>query len=165
MSHSKQKQQVVTSPLPAVKNGQWGKLPADHFGYASHAQRRAKRGLEEWEMVNDHLCEHSGNINNGRWTRITLIVSTLATVLLYLYGVEINPPHSQEWFVGAYREEVFVAVFFCVLLYTSMLLKLIFENKKEGSKRGEQRVLIAVLLGVLCAMLLGVLQLFFGILL
>jgi len=162
MSHSKQKRSIANSNLSPVKNAQWEKLPSDHFGYMNDAQRRTKRGLEEWEMVNDHSSNHASDFSNGRWTRITLIVSTVAIVLLYIYGVEINPPHTQEWFKGAYREEIFLAIFFCILLYTSMLFKLIFENKKEGTKLGEQRVLTAVLLGVVCAMILGVLQIFFG---
>ena len=97
--------------------------------------------------------------------KITLLVSTITTLLLYFYDVEITPPHALEWFEGVYREEVFLAIFFCILLYSSMLLKLILENKKEGLKLGEQRVLISVLLGVLCAILLGILQIFFGVLL
>jgi hypothetical protein len=30
---------------------QWGQNPADHFGYASDAERLAKRGMEDWELV------------------------------------------------------------------------------------------------------------------
>jgi len=38
-------------PVDDVKDPQWGKIPEDHFGYASDEERRAKRGLEDWELV------------------------------------------------------------------------------------------------------------------
>ncbi len=30
---------------------QWGKIPENNFGYASDEERRNKRGLEDWELV------------------------------------------------------------------------------------------------------------------
>lgn len=33
------------------EKGKWGELPDNHFGYASDEERRAKRGLEDWELV------------------------------------------------------------------------------------------------------------------
>ncbi|HGX93741.1 MAG TPA: hypothetical protein ENK35_10545 [Candidatus Tenderia sp.] len=33
-------------------DSQWGKKPDDHFGYASEEERLAKRGMEDWELVN-----------------------------------------------------------------------------------------------------------------
>ncbi|MGO9425245.1 MAG: hypothetical protein ACLQAR_03940 [Steroidobacteraceae bacterium] len=40
-------------PTPALGTveSQWGKLDADHFGYESEEDRKAKRGLEDWELV------------------------------------------------------------------------------------------------------------------
>jgi hypothetical protein len=32
-------------------NMQWGRIPEDNFGYASDEERRNKRGLEDWELV------------------------------------------------------------------------------------------------------------------
>jgi len=34
-----------------VASESWGKIPEDNFGYASDEERRAKRGLEDWELV------------------------------------------------------------------------------------------------------------------
>ena len=36
---------------PVHTKGDWGALPQDNFGYASNEERREKRGLEDWEMV------------------------------------------------------------------------------------------------------------------
>ena len=38
-------------PVKAVEDAKWGELPADNFGYASDEERRAKRGLEDWELI------------------------------------------------------------------------------------------------------------------
>lgn len=37
-------------PLEAVES-QWGKADAENFGYESEEDRKAKRGLEDWELV------------------------------------------------------------------------------------------------------------------
>jgi len=34
-----------------VDSKAWGEIPDDNFGYASDEERRAKRGLEDWELV------------------------------------------------------------------------------------------------------------------
>ncbi|HXH65137.1 MAG TPA: hypothetical protein VNH42_06495 [Mariprofundaceae bacterium] len=38
----------VTSPVESA----WGKQADDHYGYASDEERKRKRGLEDWELVN-----------------------------------------------------------------------------------------------------------------
>jgi uncharacterized membrane protein len=37
--------------LPQPIDPRWGQAPKDHFGYASDAERLAKRGMEDWELV------------------------------------------------------------------------------------------------------------------
>jgi hypothetical protein len=36
---------------PTPVHPEWGHNPEDHFGYASDAERLAKRGMEDWELV------------------------------------------------------------------------------------------------------------------
>ena len=38
------------APLGTVQS-QWGTSDAEHFGYRSDEDRKAKRGLEDWELV------------------------------------------------------------------------------------------------------------------
>ncbi len=38
-------------PMPSPVQSKWGETPADHFGYASDAERLARRGMEDWELV------------------------------------------------------------------------------------------------------------------
>lgn len=47
MSEQNEKQQELSE----VKDKKWGELPDDNFGYASDEERRSKRGLEDWELV------------------------------------------------------------------------------------------------------------------
>ena len=44
--------QPESKPKLSEVDGQWGKKPRDHFGYKSEEERLAKRGLEDWELVN-----------------------------------------------------------------------------------------------------------------
>ena len=45
------KEEQETKPVGEVKKADWGEIPEDNFGYASDEERRAKRGLEDWELV------------------------------------------------------------------------------------------------------------------
>jgi len=43
-------QNKPTTSLGSVEP-QWGKVDAEHFGYESDEDRKSKRGLEDWELV------------------------------------------------------------------------------------------------------------------
>ena len=43
-------QNKPTTSLGSVEP-QWGKADAEHFGYESDEDRKSKRGLEDWELV------------------------------------------------------------------------------------------------------------------
>ena len=43
-------QDKPTPSLGSVES-QWGKVDAEHFGYESDEDRKSKRGLEDWELV------------------------------------------------------------------------------------------------------------------
>ncbi|TLS67837.1 hypothetical protein FEF65_05150 [Mariprofundus erugo] len=65
---------------------QWGEQPDDHFGYASEDERRAKRGLEDWEMV-EQMSEHESNLS--AWLR-TAVGATMVGIVVFImlaYGV------------------------------------------------------------------------------
>ncbi|MEO6422638.1 MAG: hypothetical protein ABIR84_08175 [Candidatus Nitrotoga sp.] len=42
---------VTAKDLSKVDEPDWGEKPDDHFGYTSDEERLAKRGLEDWELV------------------------------------------------------------------------------------------------------------------
>jgi len=49
MSDNKRKP-LSKDELTAI-DSRWGENPADHFGYASDEERRATRGMEDWELL------------------------------------------------------------------------------------------------------------------
>jgi len=147
--------------LSPVNNAAWEAPPADHFGYASEEERRTKRGLEEWEMVGDHLPHES--LSGGRtWAKCTLIAATAITVTLYWYGVDIKPTDKEKWVIDRFREEIFAVIFFFIFLYSSMVIRLILDSQQDREKRAEKRIIVGVLAGVLFAIVLGIAQVFFG---
>ena len=50
MTKAESQNRTNSFDLDAVENN-WGVHPDDNFGYASEEERRAHRGLEDWEMV------------------------------------------------------------------------------------------------------------------
>jgi len=146
------------SPLGRTK---WDTPRADHYGYCSDEERRSKRGLEEWEMVVDHTPQEIDPATS-KWLHITLWLAAVVSAALYLADIDIHASSDGYWFIGAYRQEAFVTIFFFIFLYSSMVIKLIFDNGNDGEKPAERRVLITVFLGVLAAIVYGIMQLFFG---
>ena len=150
--------------LPPVSNAVWERPPQDNYGYTSDDERRAKRGLEEWEMLGDHL-PHEQGVNTRRWIHFTIWPALIITVVVYFLGVEIEPADEQQWYLDTFKEEIFAVIFFFVLLYVSLIFKLIYDNKREAKKVAEVWVITGVFGGVLLAIILGVIQVFFGYLL
>jgi hypothetical protein len=79
------------SKLDPIDN-QWGNQPGDNFGYASEEERRAKRGLEDWELVERMSDSQPGVFP---WFR-AVIGSVIVGVLLFLlfaYGINFITHH------------------------------------------------------------------------
>jgi len=100
----------------------WGETAEDHFGYASDEERRAKRGLEDWELV-ESIPESQKRI--PYW-----FVAIIITVLLVAVGLSFpfwgnRPGHEREWFNWGIIAALFyiaaasALVYFMVQLYGS----------------------------------------------
>ena len=79
---------------PAPINSEWGKIPEDHFGYASEEERLAKRGLEDWELV-DKIPESQHGVP---WWFLAVI----AAVLVFAIGLSFpfwgdRPGFERSW--------------------------------------------------------------------
>lgn len=101
---------------------QWGEDAQDHFGYASDEERRAKRGLEDWELV-EKIPESQMNI--PYW-----FVAIIITVLLVAIGLSFpfwgnRPGQHPDWFNWGFIAALFyiaaagALVYFMVNLYGS----------------------------------------------
>jgi hypothetical protein len=115
----------------------WGEEPQDHFGYASDEERRAKRGLEDWELV-EKIPESQEGV--PYW-----FVAIIITVLLVAIGLSFpfwgnRPGHEPEWFNWGFIAALFyiaaasALVYFMVGLYgSSSGGKLDSDKSKEPS--------------------------------
>jgi hypothetical protein len=81
-------------PLGDVEKGVWGEIPEDNFGYVSDEERRAKRGLEDWELV-EKIPESQEGV--PRW-----FLAVIVAVLLIAIGLSFpfwgdRPGYEREW--------------------------------------------------------------------
>ena len=119
---------------------EWGKAPQDHFGYASDKERLAKRGLEDWELV-DTIPESQRNV--PYW-----FIAVVAVVLLIAVGLSFpfwgdRPGYERSWInwgFGAALLYISVAgafVYFMVRLYGTHLGGKLDSDKtaQDGDKR------------------------------
>ena len=77
-----------------VTDKKWGEIPDDNFGYATDEERRSKRGLEDWEMV-EKIPQSQKNV--PKW-----FIAVIAAVLLVAIGLSFpfwgdRPGYEREW--------------------------------------------------------------------
>ena len=80
--------------LSEVNHKQWGQIPDDNFGYASDEERRNKRGLEDWELVEKIPQSQKGV---PKW-----FLAVIVAVLLVAIGLSFpfwgdRPGFEREW--------------------------------------------------------------------
>jgi hypothetical protein len=111
-----------TEILTEVEVVKWGEQPVDNFGYVSNEERLAKRGMEDWELV-EKIPESQKGI--PYW-----FVAVIITVLLVAVGLSFpfwgdRPGYERDWvdwgFVAAlfYISAAAAFVYFMVQLYGS----------------------------------------------
>ena len=107
--------------LPPVES-EWGREPDDHFGYTSDEERLAKRGMEDWELV-DRIPESQRGV--PAWFIAVVVVVMLVAVGLSFPFWGDRPGFERSWFNwGFVAALVYVVVagtlvYFMVNLYGS----------------------------------------------
>lgn len=97
MSENKRK------PLPKEQltsiDSKWGEKPEDHFGYASDEERRAMRGMEDWELL-ESIPESQKPI--PKWFIGVIIMVVLLSVGLSFpyWGDRVG--YERAWFDAGY---------------------------------------------------------------
>jgi hypothetical protein len=74
--------------------GEWGQVKADHFGYKSEEERLAKRGLEDWELV-DKIPESQRGI--PKWFIAVILVVLLVAIGLSFPFWGDRPGYERSW--------------------------------------------------------------------
>ncbi|HHH36320.1 MAG TPA: hypothetical protein ENK48_05760 [Gammaproteobacteria bacterium] len=109
--------------LGPVKS-EWGRRPEDHFGYASEEERLAKRGMEDWELV-DKIPESQRGV--PVWFLAVVVVVLLVAIGLSFPFWGDRPGYERSWFNWGFVAAIvylIVAgafVYFMVNLYGSHL--------------------------------------------
>ena len=113
--------QMDEEALKPIKS-QWGERPDDHFGYASEEERLAKRGMEDWELV-DKIPESQRGV--PVWFIAVVVVVLLVAIGLSFPFWGDRPGFERSWFnwgfvaAIAYLIGAGTFVYFMVNLYGS----------------------------------------------
>jgi hypothetical protein len=81
------------SSLKAV-NPDWGKNDPAHMGYASEEERKAKRGLEDWELV-EKMPESQRAV--PYWFLAVVVVVLLIGIGLAFPFWGVRPGYERPW--------------------------------------------------------------------
>lgn len=82
------------APLKSIKQ-EWGKESDDFYGYDSEEERLAKRGLEDWEMV-DKVSESQVAI--PKWFIAVIVAVLLFAIFLSFPFWGDREGFEREWF-------------------------------------------------------------------
>ena len=137
MSEEKQEQ----DKLSEVKSS-WEQPDDNHFGYESDEERRAKRGLEDWELVNTIPDSQRGI---PRWFIAVIVIVLLVAIGLSFPFWGDRPGYERSWFNWGFAGAIFyiivmsVFVYFMVNLYGSKIGgRLDTDKKTAGEKDRDQ---------------------------
>ena len=126
--------------LGEVDKAQWGEIPKDNFGYASDEERRAKRGLEDWELV-DKIPESQQAV--PRWFLGIVIAVVLVAVGLSFPFWGDRPGYEREWINWGFGAALlYIAVFgtfvyFMVNFYGSKMAGRLDSDKEKDSQQDQ----------------------------
>lgn len=79
MTKSENSLKEEPASLNAIDN-RWGEQPDDNFGYTTEEERRARRGLEDWELLEGMANTQPGLFD---WLR-TVVGSVIAGIVIFL---------------------------------------------------------------------------------
>ena len=86
-------QNKPTTSLGSVQP-QWGKVDAEHFGYESDEDRKSKRGLEDWELV-EKIPESQKPV--PYWFFAVVVVVALVGIGLSFPFWGLRPGDERPW--------------------------------------------------------------------
>lgn len=100
--------------LKEVNDKKWGEIPDDNFGYASDEERRQKRGLEDWELVEKIPQSQKGV---PKW-----FLAVIGAVLLVAIGLSFpfwgdRPGYEREWINWGFGAALLYLLVFGAFVY------------------------------------------------
>jgi hypothetical protein len=85
MTETKRSNKAKRASLDPIKD-EWGAQPDDNFGYASEEERRANRGLEDWEML-DQMSDSQPGIFAWFHTVAGSVVAGVIVFAIVAYAI------------------------------------------------------------------------------
>lgn len=119
-------------PLEPVES-EWGEVPDNHFGYASDEERLAKRGLEDWELV-DRIPDSQRGV--PVW-----FVAVIVMVLLVAIGLSFpfwgdRPGYERDWVNWGFAAAIVYLLIFGSFVYFMVNL---YGSRWAGHLDGDPR--------------------------
>jgi hypothetical protein len=102
-----------TRPLDPVES-EWGQVSPDHYGYASEEERLAKRGLEDWELV-DRISESQRGV--PVWFIAVIIMVLLVAIGLSFPFWGDRPGYEREWINWGFGAAIVYLLIFGTFVY------------------------------------------------
>lgn len=84
--------------LNAISN-QWGEQPDDNFGYATEEERRAKRGLEDWELL-EGMSDSQPGLFAWLHTVVGSVIAGIVVFIIVAYGIYYISYHYGPTLLG-----------------------------------------------------------------
>ena len=85
MTETEHSTKTKRAELDPVKD-EWGAQPDDNFGYASEEERRANRGLEDWEML-DQMSDSQPGVFAWLHTVAGSVVAGVIVFAIVAYAI------------------------------------------------------------------------------
>ena len=104
-----------TQTVNPTENAKWGESRPDHFGYENEDERISKRGLEDWELVEN--MKESGDHRIPYWFIGLFIVLLLVAIGLTFPFWGVRPGYERPWFDWGIVAGAGWVIFISVVIY------------------------------------------------
>jgi hypothetical protein len=95
MTDTEQRKKTKPKDLDPI-DSEWGAKPDDNFGYASEEERRANRGLEDWEML-DQMSDAQPGVFAWFHTVAGSVVAGIIVFAIVAYAIYYFTYHYGSW--------------------------------------------------------------------
>jgi hypothetical protein len=114
MANERNEKMQGSENFAEIPEQKWGEIPKDNFGYSSDEERRAKRGLEDWELVEKIPLSQKGV---PKW-----FLAVIAAVLLVAIGLSFpfwgdRPGYEREWINWGFGAAILYLIVFGAFVY------------------------------------------------
>lgn len=132
MAEDKDTETDSRKDLAPHSESEWGKVPEDHFGYASEEERLRKRGLEDWEMV-EKMSESQHHIPYWFIALFVLLIVMAVGFTFPLWGN--RPDYHRSWFDWGMPGAVIYVTVATFVIYWIVDLRSVRREKKEAKAK------------------------------